>query len=107
MLLNARVALRQQIVVGLHAASRRRRSRFAPIVVDLATSISSAGTRSLRGLHASVATDAGATAHVVAAALGRTSPEVTQAHYIDQGTAARTRRVLERLDPRAKPVRRG
>jgi len=32
------------------------------------------------GLHASVATDAGATSHVVAAALGHTSPAVTHAH---------------------------
>ena len=64
-------------------------------------------THSLCGLHASLATDAGATSHVVAAALGHASPAVTHAHYIDRGTAerARSRRVTERLDPPAKPVR--
>jgi len=45
-------------------------------------------TQSLRGLHASVATDAGATSHVVASALGHSSPAVTHAHYIDGATAA-------------------
>jgi integrase len=48
-------------------------------------------TQSLRGLHASVATDAGATSHVVAAALGHASPAVTHAHYIDGATARRAR----------------
>jgi integrase len=46
-------------------------------------------TQSLRGLHASVATDAGATSHVVASALGHSSPAVTHAHYIDGATARR------------------
>lgn len=64
-------------------------------------------THSLRGLHASVATDAGATSHMVAAALGHSSPAITQAHYIAEGTVehARTRKVIERLDAPAKPVR--
>jgi integrase len=58
-------------------------------------------TQSLRGLHASVATDAGATSHVVASALGHSSPAVTHAHYIDGATArrARTRRVLGKVAP--------
>jgi hypothetical protein len=62
-------------------------------------------TQSLRGLHASVATEAGATSHVVASALGHSSPAVTHAHYIDGTTArrARTRRVLSAVAP-ADPV---
>jgi integrase len=58
-------------------------------------------TQSLRGLHASVATDAGATSHVVASALGHSSPAVTHAHYIDSATArrARTRRVVGTVVP--------
>ena len=58
-------------------------------------------TQSLRGLHASVATDAGATPHVVASALGHSSPAVTHAHYIDGATArrARTRRVIGKVAP--------
>jgi integrase len=58
-------------------------------------------TQSLRGLHASVATDAGATSHVVASALGHSSPAVTHAHYIDGATArrARTRRVVGKVAP--------
>jgi integrase len=60
-------------------------------------------TQSLRGLHASVATEAGATSHVVASALGHSSPAVTHAHYIDGGTArrARTRRVVGKVAPEA------
>ncbi|HEX8114964.1 MAG TPA: site-specific integrase [Kofleriaceae bacterium] len=60
-------------------------------------------TQSLRGLHASVATDAGATSHVVASALGHSSPAVTHAHYIDGATArrARTRRVVGKVAPEA------
>jgi integrase len=63
-------------------------------------------TQSLRGLHASVATDAGATSHVVASALGHSSPAVTHAHYIDGATArrARTRRVVGTVAPKA-PLR--
>jgi len=58
-------------------------------------------TQSLRGLHASVATDAGATSHVVASALGHSSPAVTHAHYIDNATArrVRTRRVIGKVAP--------
>jgi hypothetical protein len=58
-------------------------------------------TQSLRGLHASVATDAGATSHVVASALGHSSPAVTHAHYIDGATArrARTRSVIGKVAP--------
>jgi len=58
-------------------------------------------THSLRGLHATVATEAGATSHVVASALGHSSPAVTHAHYIEGATArrARTRRVLGKVAP--------
>jgi hypothetical protein len=58
-------------------------------------------TQSLRGLHASVATEAGATSHVVASALGHSSPAVTQAHYIDGAIARRVRneRVLGKVAP--------
>lgn len=65
-------------------------------------------TQSLRGLHASVATDAGANSHVVASALGHSSPAVTHAHYIDAATArrARTRRVIGKVarDPALRVV---
>ena len=45
--------------------------------------------------------------HVVASALGHSSPATTQAHYIAEGTVerARTRKMIERLDAPAKPVR--
>jgi integrase len=58
-------------------------------------------TQSLCRLHASVATDAGPTSHVVASALGHSSPAVTHAHYIDNATArrARTRRVVGKGAP--------
>jgi integrase len=56
---------------------------------------------SLRGLHATLATDAGVTSHAVAAALGHSSPTVTHAHYIEGGTArrARTRKVIGKVGP--------
>lgn len=64
-------------------------------------------TQSLRGLHASVATEAGATSHEVASALGHSSPAVTHAHYIDNATArrARTRRVIGKVAPEPGPLR--
>lgn len=44
---------------------------------------------SLRGLHATLATEAGATSHLVASALGHASPAVTEAHYTrPEATAA-------------------
>jgi integrase len=54
---------------------------------------------SLRGLHATLATEAGVSAHAVASALGHTSPAVTHAHYIQAGTKHRvsTRRVAAKL----------
>ena len=59
-------------------------------------------THSLRGLHATLATDAGATSHIVAGALGHSSPAVTHAHYIDGTTARRAtaRRAAGKLAPR-------
>ncbi|MCA9677574.1 MAG: site-specific integrase [Myxococcales bacterium] len=55
---------------------------------------------SLRGLHATLATDAGATPHLVAQALGHGSIQVAEMHYTDRTAAhsARTRRVMGRLD---------
>lgn len=56
---------------------------------------------SLRGLHATLATEAGATSRAVAGALGHSTPAVTQAHYID-GTAKRranSKRVVNALAP--------
>jgi integrase len=60
---------------------------------------------SLRGLHATLATEAGATPHLVATALGHTSTAVAERHYTDRGAAhrAKTRKVIGRL---AKPERR-
>ena len=54
---------------------------------------------SLRGLHATLATEAGMSSHVVANALGHSSPAVTQAHYLQAGTKQRvsSRRVVETL----------
>jgi integrase len=54
---------------------------------------------SLRGLHATLATEAGISSHVVANALGHSSPAVTQAHYLKPGTKQRvnTRRVVQKL----------
>jgi integrase len=56
-------------------------------------------THSHRGLHSTLATEAGATAHFVAHALGHASPRVTEMHYIDRGATlrARSRRVIEKL----------
>ena len=54
---------------------------------------------SLRGLHATLATEAGATSHAVAGALGHSTPAVTHAHYID-GSARRranSKRVVNKL----------
>jgi hypothetical protein len=62
---------------------------------------------SLRGLHATLATEAGVSSHAVANALGHTSTAVTHAHYVQPGTHKRmsTRRVVQKLgDP--NPVRR-
>ena len=56
---------------------------------------------SLRGLHATLATEAGATSHAVAGALGHSTPAVTHAHYID-GSAKRranSKRVVNALAP--------
>lgn len=56
---------------------------------------------SLRGLHATLATEAGVTSHAVAAALGHLSPAVTHAHYIEGGARRRahSKRVLDKLAP--------
>jgi integrase len=56
-------------------------------------------SHSLRGLHATLATEAGVSAHAVASALGHTTPAVTHAHYIQAGTNQRVsaRRVTAKL----------
>lgn len=62
---------------------------------------------SLRGLHATLATEAGATSHAVAGALGHSTPAVTQAHYVD-GTAKRrasSKRVVNALAPGSREPR--
>jgi integrase len=43
----------------------------------------------MRGLHGSTAVEAGATPRLVAAALGHSSPAVTERHYLAPGTTAR------------------
>lgn len=63
---------------------------------------------SLRGLHSTLATEHGATGHVVAAALGHTSYATTVKHYVQPGTLERaTRRKVEALvAPTPQPRRR-
>ncbi len=58
---------------------------------------------SLRGLHATLATEAGVSSHAVASALGHTSAVVTHAHYVQPGTQKRmsSRRVVEKLGERS------
>jgi hypothetical protein len=60
------------------------------------------GSSPRRGLHATLATEAGATPHLVATALGHGSTQVAVRHYTDPGAAhrAKTRKVVDRL---AKP----
>lgn len=61
---------------------------------------------SLRGLHSTLATEAGATAHFVASALGHSSTQVTEMHYIDRAAThrAKTRKVVDKLQARAQPA---
>ncbi len=63
---------------------------------------------SLRGLHATLATEAGATPHLVATALGHSSIAVAERHYTDRGAAhrAKTRKVIGRLGARASRAER-
>jgi integrase len=58
-------------------------------------------THSMRGLHASLAEDAGVSAEAVARALGHTSPSTTHAHYTQAEvvSAARQERAMEALEP--------
>jgi integrase len=62
---------------------------------------------SLRGLHATLATEAGATSHAVAGALGHSTPAVTHAHYIDSSAKRRasSKRVVSVLTPAAREHR--
>lgn len=54
----------------------------------------------LRGTHATLAAEAGATGHLVAAALGHTSPRTAERHYIADGVPERQRqrRALSVID---------
>jgi integrase len=89
--------------ISRHSGKKRDRYWLAHHVERLCTDagVPVVCTQSLRGLHASVATEAGATSHVVASALGHSSPAVTHAHYIDGDTArrTRTRRVIGTVAP--------
>ena len=55
---------------------------------------------SLRGLHATLATEAGVSSHAVANALGHSPPSVPHAHYVQPGMKQHvsTRRVAAKLD---------
>ena len=97
----------EQLITRTTTKNGRRRDRYWLLRV-LQGLCKEAGvpavcTHSLRGLHATLATEAGATPHLVASALGHSSPQVTAMHYTDPTTAdrARTRKVLGRL---AEPV---
>jgi integrase len=57
-------------------------------------------SHSLRGLHATLATAAGATSHVVASALGHSSPAVTHAHYIEGRRHAGARGPVRTHEPK-------
>lgn len=62
-------------------------------------------SHSLRGLHSTLALEAGATAQVVATALGHASFAVTARHYADPGAleGVRARRVAAELAARPRP----
>jgi integrase len=59
-------------------------------ICDLA-GLPKVSAHALRGTHASIAEEAGATSHLVAAALGHASPTVTRRHYTDESAAQRAR----------------
>ncbi|MBE7448916.1 MAG: tyrosine-type recombinase/integrase [Kofleriaceae bacterium] len=65
--------------------------------------VTSVCAHSLRGLHSSLATERGATGHVVAKALGHTSFSTTRKHYVKPGTVERVAqgKVTGMLDPTA------
>lgn len=93
----------EQLIARTASKNGRRRDRYWLLEV-LHRLCKEAGVpavcaHSLRGLHATLATEAGATPHLVASALGHASPQVTALHYTDPTTAdrARTRKVLGRL----------
>lgn len=58
----------------------------------------------LRGTHSTLAVNAGATAHLVAAALGHAGPAITRAHYIAPGSEDRAAadQLMARLDGNGK-----
>lgn len=59
------------------------------ITLSAAAGVQRVTGHGLRGTHATLATDAGATSHVVAAQLGHGSPGVTRDHYIAAGAEDR------------------
>ncbi|MCP4444741.1 MAG: tyrosine-type recombinase/integrase [Myxococcales bacterium] len=66
--------------------------------------VTEVGPHALRGTHASLATDAGATGPLVSAALGHASQSVTKGHYTDANATAQAaqRSALSRLNWEAK-----
>lgn len=76
-------------------------------ICDLAK-VPRVSAHSMRGLSATLATEAGAISHLVSKALGHTSDKVTQAHYIAPGATkeATRRRGLTVLDGGKKKARR-
>jgi integrase len=84
--------------ISRHSGKKRDRYWLAHHVERLCTEagVPVVCTQSLRGLHASVATEAGATSHVVASALGHSSPAVTHAHYVHGDTLGALTRQRDR-----------
>jgi integrase len=88
-----------------HASKAKKRDRrwlFDQVqIICTKAGVPPVCTHSLRGLHATLATEAGATPQLVANALGHTSPQVAQLHYTDKAAThrANTRKVVDRLGP--------
>jgi len=97
----------EPLIIDRHRDWLTRNVRRLCAVADVPT----VTPHGLRGTHATLARDAGATGHLVAGALGHASEAVTEAHYLEPGTAQRgtARRVFEVIDggncPAAVPRR--
>jgi integrase len=73
--------------------------------IRTAANVRKVSPHGLRGTHATIAAAAGATGHLVAAALGHAGPEVTREHYIAPGaersaTARKLGTMFENRDPK-------
>lgn len=79
-------------------ASRYYPRRWVRAICRLA-GVPEVSAHAMRGLHSTLATEAGATGHLVAGALGHTSPTTTARHYVAPGTseAAKGRKALRVL----------